>query len=276
MCGGNCQVFELYSNQLGDLCCKRDSLGLMCLCSCPILLTGAPSISVLESYQFGSVATKHISVPRIAASVENALKKAFLPEDLADRACIQVIGTLSRARTTTTNLHPSEFKALRKLHSDDSLMILPADKGRTTVVMDKTSYDAKVANILSNTSTYKPLPKDPILNSLLLSLHKSGHLSDYHYHKLRDSASHIHLLYALPKMHKQDVPLRPIVSFVSSPTFSLSKHLVSSLSPLVGNSEHHVCNSTNFAKFITAQTLEEDEVLVRSMLCPSSLGSKPT
>ena len=47
MCGDNCQVFELYSNQLGNLCCKQDPLGLMCLCSCPLLLAGAPSISVL-------------------------------------------------------------------------------------------------------------------------------------------------------------------------------------------------------------------------------------
>ena len=52
MCGGNCQLFGLYSNQLGDLCCRHDPLGLMCFCSCPLLLAGAPSISVLESYQF--------------------------------------------------------------------------------------------------------------------------------------------------------------------------------------------------------------------------------
>ena len=29
MCGGNCQLSELYSIQLGNLCCKRDLLGLM-------------------------------------------------------------------------------------------------------------------------------------------------------------------------------------------------------------------------------------------------------
>ena len=177
--------------------------------------------------------TTHIPVPRIAASVEDALKKVRLPEDVANRARTQIIGTLSKARTTTINLHPSEFKALRELRSEVSLMILPADKGRTTVVMDKTTYDAKVANMLSDTSTYKPLSKDPNsalqwkMNSLLISLHKSGNLSDYHYHKLCDSAGHIPLLYALPKIHKQDVPLRPIVSFISSPTYSLSKHLVS-------------------------------------------------
>ena len=53
MCGANCQVFELYSNPLGDLCCKGDPLGLMCLCSCPLLLTGAPAISVLPLGQLG-------------------------------------------------------------------------------------------------------------------------------------------------------------------------------------------------------------------------------
>ena len=52
MCGGNCQVFELHSNQLGDLCCKRDLLGLMCLCFYPLLLTGALSMSVVESNPF--------------------------------------------------------------------------------------------------------------------------------------------------------------------------------------------------------------------------------
>ena len=51
------------------------------------------------------------------------------------------------------------------------------------------------------------------------------------------------------------------MSFVSSSTYSLSKHLVSILSPLVGNSDYHVRNSTDFAKFITTQTVE-DEVLV--------------
>ena len=70
------------------------------------------------------------------------------------------------------------------------------------------------------------------------------------------------LLYALPKIHKPEIPLRPIVSFTSSPTYSLSKRLVSILSPLVGNTEHHVHNSLEFAQFINKQTIEKNEVLV--------------
>ena len=70
------------------------------------------------------------------------------------------------------------------------------------------------------------------------------------------------MLYGLPKVHKPDVPLRPIVSFVNSPTYHLSKHLVGLLSPLVGNSSSHVKNSIEFAAFISKQRLEPDHVLV--------------
>ena len=101
---------------------RRESLSsqwVMNLASKPL---AQPQQSVLARGLNFAVTTKHIPVPRIAASVD-ALKKACLPEDVADRAHTQIIGTLSKARTTATNLHPSEFKALRELRSGNSLMI---------------------------------------------------------------------------------------------------------------------------------------------------------
>ena len=66
----------------------------------------------------------------------------------------------------------------------------------------------------------------------------------------------------MPKIHKPDVPLRPIVSFCTSPTYSLSKRLVKILSPLASCSFSAVRNSKEFFSFIQTQQLEEDEVLV--------------
>ena len=54
-------------------------------------------------------------------------------------------------------------------------------------------------------------------------------------------------IYGLPKVYKQDVPLRPIVSFYTSPTYQLSKNLSSLLSPFVGKTLSYVCNSREFA-----------------------------
>ena len=40
-------------------------------------------------------------------------------------------------------------------------MILPADKGRATVVMDKTEYEEKVSTTLNDAHTYEKLQADP-------------------------------------------------------------------------------------------------------------------
>ena len=69
-------------------------------------------------------------------------------------------------------------------------------------------------------------------------------------------------IYGQPKIHKQDVRLRPIVFFYTSPTYQLSKHLSSLLSPFVGKTLSYVCNSREFAQFIINQELEDDEVLI--------------
>ena len=70
-----------------------------------------PQQSVLTRGLNFVVTTKHIPVPRIAASVEDALKKTRLPEDVADRARTQIIGALSKPHPpiyTPVNLRPSE------------------------------------------------------------------------------------------------------------------------------------------------------------------------
>ena len=94
------------------------------------------------------------------------------------------------------------------------------------------------------------------------SLRQKNLLSDGVYRRLRSSAGGVPRLYGLPKIHKPGIPLRPIVSFVLSPTYELSKFLASLLSPCVGLTNHHVKNSGQFTQFITTQTLTDTDVLV--------------
>ena len=70
------------------------------------------------------------------------------------------------------------------------------------------------------------------------------------------------MLYCLPKLHKENTPLRPIVSFTGSPTYNLSKDLARILSELTGKSDHHVRNSKDFAKFVSSITVNDDEQMV--------------
>ena len=54
-------------------------------------------------------------------------------------------------------------------------------------------------------------------------------------------------VYGLPKIHKKDVPLRPIVSSIGSVTYGVAKELSQILKPLVCKSIYHVNNSNEFA-----------------------------
>ena len=54
----------------------------------------------------------------------------------------------------------------------------------------------------------------------------------------------------LPKVHKKDIPFRPIVSSRGSVTFGIAKKLVSILISLVGQSTHNVHNTQEFMEYI--------------------------
>ena len=45
-------------------------------------------------------------------------------------------------------------KALKSLKNDDSIIIVPADKGNTTVVIDTDEYDRKTNDHSSDNNTY--------------------------------------------------------------------------------------------------------------------------
>ena len=40
--------------------------------------------------------------------------------------------------------------------TDENIVILPADKGRVTVVMDKTDYNDKMDSLVNDKHTYEP------------------------------------------------------------------------------------------------------------------------
>ena len=67
--------------------------------------------------------------------------------------------------------------------------------------------------------------------------------------------------YGVPKTHKINMPLRPIVSTIGSITYEVDKYLAEVLSPLVGQTEFHVKNSKDFAQSITGLKIEADEEL---------------
>ena len=163
---------------------------------------------------------------------------------------------LKKTRSIKQNITKEENKALDGLKKDKNVMILPADKGRVTVVMDTVDYNSKIDNLLADSNTYEKLNNDPTnkyktrVSSVLKRLKDSGKISFNTWQKLYPTAAETPKFYGLPKVHKKDYPMRPIVSSVGSITYETAKFLSKILGPLTGKTQHHVKNSTDFVEKI--------------------------
>ena len=89
------------------------------------------------------------------------------------------------------------------------------------------------------------------LQRYLLRLHRNGALSKEEYEQVRPTGSTPARIYGLPKTHKDNVPLRPIISSIGTYNYSLAKFLVRMLQP-VSKGEFCVKDSFSFAREVRA------------------------
>ena len=134
------------------------------------------------------------------------------------------------------NLTKAQNIALRELKRDRDRIVRTADKGVAMVVMDKQDYINK-SNQLLNQNTYKVISKDPtntIKNKLINILKgiktKTG-LGSNTYKSMYPTGCVPPKFYGLPKIHKPDTPLRPIVSSCGYVTYGVAKELAKILNP---------------------------------------------
>ena len=69
-------------------------------------------------------------------------------------------------------------------------------------------------------------------------------------------------IYGLPKVQKQDTPLRPIVNTIGSPTYRLAKYLAGKLKRWVGHTDSFVKNSTDMVDEIKRARIKNEDTLV--------------
>nr|VZH94524.1 unnamed protein product [Spirometra erinaceieuropaei] len=123
------------------------------------------------------------------------------------------------------------------------IVTLPADKGRSTVVMDKTEYTAKLEGLLEDEVAYKLSETGEFkkhvnsVNKAIDKFRKAGALKRQEALAAKATDAAMARFYGLPKVHKPGVPLRPIVSLRGTPTFGLSKWLYQRFRFLTGDSE---------------------------------------
>ena len=94
------------------------------------------------------------------ATVEDAVKD--LEKEESDTIRAKVSFTLQNSKPPNDNLYKDERKPLKELQSDTSFVILPADKGRYTVILNREDYLEKCMDHINN-GPYQLLKKDPTI-----------------------------------------------------------------------------------------------------------------
>ena len=160
------------------------------------------------------MAPKRIPTESIVSSVETVLsRQRDLSESAKDNIRSRIASMVQSASIPDNNLTKDEQQALKRLKNDDNIVMLPADKGHVTVVMDKTDYFDKMDALVSEKQTYKEVKRDPTpallrkLNSKILTLKKTDAIDTQRYYRLRCSVPQPPKLSGLPKLHKPGIPM---------------------------------------------------------------------
>ena len=157
--------------------------------------------------------------------------------------------------------------AIKQLRADKDRIILTADKGVVLVIMERKDYIEKAQQLLQDPNTYKTIPTDPttkLKTRLITKLKKiklDTGMDDITYRRMYPTGAVIPKFYGLPKVHKENTPLRPIVSSIGSVSYGVAKEVARIIKPLVGSTEHHVNNSKEFIEEIKKMKLEEGECI---------------
>jgi len=217
-----------------------------------------PAGNILASIESGIFNLNEISKQQIRSSVTNILRNSKPQKE--------------------SNISKDEVKALINLKKDKNIVVLPADKGKAIVVMNRRDYQEKLHELLDDRKTYQKITdkrRNPVtstereMNTLLSEFTRTPTTHDPEksqidstiYRYLHSTDATPATFYGLPKIHKPTIPLRPITSCIGSPTYNLSKHLVRILSPLLTNT-YTVKNSSIFAEQIKSYSIDDDEVMV--------------
>ena len=148
-------------------------------------------------------------------AIENEREKDISRSKLATNISIfkRKIKQTEREKYITI-IYRTTQKFLRK--HQDKIIVTSADKGNKTVIMYKQDYKNKMEKLLENKNTYKLTRIAPTIklqrrnNNIVTELFKTKQIDLKLKHKLNSSAANAPRLYGLPKIHNNDIPVRPI------------------------------------------------------------------
>ena len=159
----------------------------------------------------------------------------------------------------------------KKYLKDNKLLAVPFDKGIGICVMKQEAYHSKLDAILQlpqfqKISSTRKNAKHPVLKEqervqhILKQMKHDGRISESLYEKLKPTGSQPPRIYGLAKIHKNNIPVRPVLAMPGTAYYKIGKEVAEWLSAVPE------CKINSSTKTVSDKLkeihLEEDEELI--------------
>ena len=127
------------------------------------------------------------------------------------------------------NLTKNQYQGLKDRSYNPHVVIKKTDRGSAIVVMNTNDYSREALFQLIKRDNFIPIESDPTeqfcsdIRKVLTSMLESDIIDDDTFEFLSVSQARAGIFYLLPKIHKPDIPGRPIYSSNKHPTENIGR-----------------------------------------------------
>ena len=161
------------------------------------------------------------------------------------------------------------MSALIELSKRDDVIFCNADKSGAVVIWDVKDYIKEAMKQLNDTNFYKNLPNNPTpthceINGTIDRFKQSKQLESKLAEGLKTLEPRTPQFYLLPKIHKDNIPGRPVVISINSHTTKISEFVDYHLQPFAKSLKSYVQDTTDFINKIetVSKNLPQKAILV--------------
>ena len=179
-----------------------------------------------------------------------------------------------------------EFKIIKGLQKDNNIYLIKPDKGNGVVIINRMDYNSRMLNILDDNTKFERINlkksniykettrREDAVRTLINELKFNDIISEHLSKELNPIGSRPGIMYGLPKVHKPNFPLRPIISAIGTYSYKLAKFLVPLLRPFSTNT-FTINDTFSFVKESRELQINTNDVIMASFDVKSHFTNIP-
>lgn len=168
------------------------------------------------------------------------------------------------------NTTKTELKNLKYLKSNMNLIIKPIDKGLGTAIFNKREYiTLATTQHLNDHSTYTHLSKNPLIQTvntikaIIKNEITSNNLPQSTANQLMPKSPYqLGKFYILPKLHKNKLQTRPIISNINHPTSNISEFLHKQMLKTTTTTQTYIKNSFELKEQLKNIKIDKNTIII--------------